>query len=168
MPAAPTRQHACQASKHKRAKNDGRLQTIAGRVQDNPAPMQRPDTDRRRRALLRSAQRYVRARYPDPDLSLGEVAEAVGTSSRQLQRVFREQGGDDFRTYLLRIRMEQSVRLLTRERNPLPIHRAARRVGYRQHSGLRQAFLRFYGYNPSDIQEPPPSYVGTEIEPHTR
>ena len=127
--------------------------------------MPRSETERRRRELLRTAQRYVRVWYSDPDLSLIEVAGAVGTSPRQLQRVFREQGDEDFRTYLLRIRMEQAVRLLTRPRNPLPIHRTARRVGYRQHSGLRQAFLRYYGYNPSEIQAPPPSYVGTEIEP---
>jgi two-component system, response regulator YesN len=130
--------------------------------------MARDETRRRRRTLLRSAQAYIRAQYPDPDLDLRQVAAATGASPRQLQRVFREQAGEDFRGYLLRIRMEAAFRLLTRKRNPLPIYRAARRVGYRQHSGLRQAFLRYYGYNPSEIQEPPPSYVGTEVEPASR
>jgi AraC-like DNA-binding protein len=130
--------------------------------------MSRDNTLRRRRALLRSAQACIRAEYPDPDLDLRQVAQAVGASPRQLQRVFREQAGEDFRGYLLRIRMEAAVQLLTRQRNPLPIYKAARRVGYRQHSGLRQAFLRYYGYNPSEIQEPPPSYVGTEVEPAPR
>ncbi len=118
-------------------------------------------TRRRRRALLRAAQSYIGHAYTDPDLDLSDVAEAVGASTRQLQRVFRDEGGEDFRSYLLRIRMERATVLLSREQNPLPIHITARRVGYRQASGLRQAFLRFYGYNPSTIQRRGPEYLGS-------
>jgi two-component system response regulator YesN len=110
--------------------------------------------------MLSAARAVIRRRYRDPDLSLAEVAEAVGSSPRQLQRVFRELGGEDFRSYLLRVRMEQATRLLTRDPNPLPVRATARRVGYRQASGLRQAFLRYYGYNPSTIQPAPPEYLG--------
>lgn len=111
-----------------------------------------------RRQILRAAKAHVRRAHADPDLSLSDVAKAAGTSPRHLQRVFREQGSEDFRTYLLRVRLERAVTLLTRERNPLPIHRVARLVGYRQHSGFRQAFVRFYGYNPSTLQAPPTGY----------
>lgn len=144
--------------------NAPKLAAPNARCGENLRPVPRRETIRRRGELLRAAQRYLHAHYPDPDLSLVEVAGAVRTSTRQLQRVFREQADEDFRGYLLYIRMERAVRLLTRDRNPLPIYQTARRVGYRQHSGLRQAFLRYYGYNPSHIQAPPPSYVGTEIE----
>ena len=88
----------------------------------------------------------------------------MGTSPRQLQHAFQE-GGEDFRSYLLRVRMEAAERLLTRATNPLPVRVVARRVGYSQPSGLRQAFFRHYGRNPSDFQAEPPSYVGSEIEP---
>lgn len=98
-------------------------------------------TRQRRRRWLREARAVVRSRYRDPDLSLAAVAQEVGISSRQLQRIFREEGGEDFRGYLLRVRMEKAAELLSRKRNPLPIRVAARRVGYRQASGLRQAFL---------------------------
>jgi AraC-like DNA-binding protein len=97
------------------------------------------------------------------DLSLADVSESVGASARQLQRVFREEAGEDFRTFLLRVRMEQATRLLTREPNPLPIHLVAKHVGYRQASGLRQAFLRFYGHNPSEIQTPPSEDLWREV-----
>ena len=118
-------------------------------------------TRQRRRALLREAHRYIGRSYTDPDLDLGDVAAGISASKRQLQRVFREEGGEDFRSYLLRIRMERATVLLTRKKNPLPIHVTARRVGYRQASGLRQAFVRFYGYNPSEVQPAPPQYIGT-------
>lgn len=123
--------------------------------------MPKRETRDRRRRWLRAAQAAIRREYRDPDLALADVAAAVGVSPRQLQRVFREAGGEDFRGYLLRVRMEKATELLSREKNPLPIRVTARRVGYRQASGLRQAFLRFYGYNPSTIQPPPPEYLGT-------
>lgn len=120
--------------------------------------MVRASTERRRRALLRAAQDYVGRSYAELGLTLVDVADAVGTSPRQLQRVFTEYAGEDFRGYLLRVRMRHAYRLLSRERNPLPIRVVAPRVGYRQASGLRQAFVSYYGYNPSEIQPLGPAY----------
>lgn len=98
------------------------------------------------------AERVIRERYGEFDLGLADIAEDVGASPRQLQRVFREVGGTDFRSYLLKVRMEAAYRLISRERNAPAIRAAARRVGYREASGLRQAFLRFYGRNPSSVR----------------
>lgn len=151
-----TRQHACQASRHKRATNRRPL----GSAEGDCGGMVRASTERRRRVLLRAAQAYVNRSYAELDLTLDDVAEAVGTSPRQLQRVFAEYAGEDFRSYLLRVRMRHAHRLLSREPNPLPVRLVAPRVGYRQASGLRQAFVRFYGHNPSAIQPPPVEYLG--------
>lgn len=117
-------------------------------------------TEQRRRALLRAAHSIIRERYRDPDLDLRAVAAAAGTSPRHLQRVFAELAGEDFRSYLLRVRMQQARRLLTREPNPVPARWVAGRVGYRGASGLRQAFTRYYGYPPSTVQRPPREYLG--------
>ena len=125
--------------------------------------MRRPSTMRRRRQVLRTARAVMRADYRDPDLSLADVARDAGTSPRQLQRIFRELAGTDFRTELLALRMNKARGLLAREKNPLPIRVAAGRVGYRQASGLRQAFRRFYGYNPSAVQPVAPQYIGNWI-----
>ena len=127
--------------------------------------MPKRETKKRRRDWLRSAKAVIEREYGDPDLGLADVAAAVGISPRQLQRVFREEGDEDFRSHLLRVRMEKATELLSRAKNPLPIRATARRVGYRQASGLRQAFLRFYGYNPSVIQRAAPEYLGTLVEP---
>lgn len=120
--------------------------------------MPKPQTTRQRRALLRAAQTYVQQHIGDVDLALANVAEAIGTSSRQLQRVFGEEAGEEFRGYLLRVRMEHARALLTREQHPLPVRVVCHRVGYRQPSGLRQAFFRYYGVNPSEVQASPPDY----------
>ena len=100
----------------------------------------------------------IRERYAEFDLGLADIAKDVGCSTRQLQRVFREVGGTAFRSCLLRVRMERAHRLLSRKRDTPSIRRAARQVGYREASGLRQAFRRFYGVNPSEIQPDGPDF----------
>lgn len=120
--------------------------------------MARVRTERRRKALLTAAQRAIRERYAEFDLALCDIAKDAGCSTRQLQRVFAELAGEDFRSYLLRVRMEQAHRLLSRKKRGLTVGAAARAVGYRKASGLRQAFVRFYGTNPSTAQSPPPDY----------
>lgn len=114
--------------------------------------MAKRKTERRRQALLHAAERAIRERYGEFDLGLADIAEAVGTSSRQVQRVFREVGDTDFRSYLLRIRMEHAHRLLSRKTGLWSSRKVARAVGYREASGLRWQFKRFYGYNPSEAK----------------
>lgn len=118
----------------------------------------RRKTDRRRKGLLAEAERVIRDRHGEFGLGLVDVAEDLGCSTRQLQRVFREVGGTDFRSVLLRVRMERAHHLLSRKKGGLTVRAAARAVGYREASGLRQRFVRFYGYNPSEIQPEPPDY----------
>jgi two-component system response regulator YesN len=108
--------------------------------------------------MLIAAQRAVRERHPQFDLTLGDIAKDVGCSTRQLQRLFMELSGESFRNYLLRIRMERAQRLLARKKLGLTVRAAARAVGYREASGLRQALLRYCGKNPSEFQPPPPDY----------
>jgi AraC-like DNA-binding protein len=117
-----------------------------------------------RRQLARRVRRYVGAHLPDPDLSLAEVALAVGISSRQLQRVFREEFGEPFRDHLLRERMERAMKLISRQ-PPLSLRDVAPKVGYSGPSGLRQAFLRYHGRNPSEFHPPRPPVPGIDVEP---
>lgn len=109
---------------------------------------------RDRAALLRAARAEIRRRLQDPDLDLRVVAAAVGASPRQVQRVFAE-SGESFRAYRLRLRMTEAERLL---RRGLPVRVVARRVGYREASGFRQALWRFSGQRPSDLRPPPLDY----------
>lgn len=120
--------------------------------------MTRRTTERRRRQLFAGAARVIRERHSEFDLSLADIAEDAGCSTRQLQRVFREVGGTDFRSYLLKVRIERARRLLSRKTNAPSVRTAARQVGYREASGLRQQFVRYFGENPSDVRAPPTDY----------
>jgi len=126
--------------------------------------MARRATERRRKELLTQAERVIRNRYAEFDLSLADVAAAVGASPRQVQRIFREAGDTEFQAVLLRVRVEAARRLLERK-NGLTVKAAARAVGYRGASGLVAASQRFYGKPPSAFQPEPPEYLGTLNEP---
>jgi AraC-like DNA-binding protein len=118
----------------------------------------RPKTERDRRRLLVEAERVIGERYGEFDLGLADIAEDVGCSPRQLQRVLREVGGTDFRSSLLKVRMEKARQLLSRKRGGLTVREAARRCGYREASGLRPQFIRYFGMSPSDVQPKGPDY----------
>lgn len=141
-----------QASRHKRAKNVAASDAV------------KDQTARERKALHRAAMRRMRERYPELDLALSDIAGDLGTSTRQLQRVFIEVGGRSFREALLEVRMKEARRLLTRQRSPLPVRAVALRVGYRKPSGLRQAFVRYWGCNPSEVQPEPPDELWMEVD----
>lgn len=113
-------------------------------------------THERRRRLVTVAKAEIRRRIADPDLSLKALAEAVGSSPRQLQRVFSEAAGEGFRDYVLRVRMERARQLV--ERDDLPAHVVAEHCGYRGRSGLIQAFIRYHGQPPSAFRPPPLDY----------
>lgn len=113
--------------------------------------MARRKTERRRRALLRETERIIKNRYIEFDLALADIAAEAGCSARLLQLIFRETGGTTFRDHLVRIRMENAHRLLSRKTGNWSVPIVAQAVGYRQASGLRQRFKPFYGYNPSEV-----------------
>jgi AraC family transcriptional regulator of adaptative response / methylphosphotriester-DNA alkyltransferase methyltransferase len=108
----------------------------------------RPDTEHRRGEILRDAMAEMERRYTEP-LTVEEVARAVGTSRRQLQRVFEEQGGTTFRHHLAAIRMRRAAERLG---DGLTIAAVARSVGYSQPAQFAKAFRRHRGMSPSEAR----------------
>lgn len=121
-------------------------------------------TEERRARLCGAALQCLRRRYGELDLALEDVADEVQTSPRHLQRVLREVGGTTFRDALLEVRMKRARELISRPRHPVPIYKVAPQVGYRKSSGLRQAFVRYWGCNPSEFQAPPPEALWFEAD----
>src|SRR3954454_5211220 len=105
----------------------------------------RPETDSRRAEIFRDAQEEMERRFAEP-LTVDDVAKAVGTSRRQLQRVFEEVGGTTFRSYLAEVRMRHAADRLDGGRTVAAI---ARSVGYRQPAQFAKAFRRHHGVSPS-------------------
>ena len=71
----------------------------------------RPGTIDRRRQLWLDASAEIERRYAEP-LTVADVARSIGTSTRQLQRVFDEVGERSFRAHLAAVRMDRAREML--------------------------------------------------------
>jgi AraC-like DNA-binding protein len=96
--------------------------------------------------------RVVVARHYRRELTLAEVAGALSTSPRQLQRVYTRFGEHTFKEDLLARRMAAAAELLIEQR-AIPVQDVARLVGYRQGSHFARAFRRCYGLPPARFRE---------------
>src|SRR3954452_10985697 len=106
----------------------------------------RSDTMSRREDIYRDAVAVIARDYPT-DLTVESVAHAIGTSRRQLQRVFDEVGGASFRQVLTHVRMRNASVLL--RDTDAPVAAIARQVGYSQPAQFAKTFRRLYGDPPS-------------------
>ena len=116
-----------------------------------PAPHEeRVSTAARRSLILVEATLVIEERHEDPGLALADVAYAIATSARQLQRVFAEHAGGAFRDEIIAIRMQHAAALL--QTGDLPVAEVGRRVGYGQPSHFAKAFRRHHGVPPSALR----------------
>jgi transcriptional regulator GlxA family with amidase domain len=118
------------------------------RDESEPSPM-RDETRARREAILRDALETM-LRDHGTDIDLGVVAHRIGTSTRQLQRIFAELGDGGFRETLAAIRMAHARRLLTETERP--IGAIARFVGYCEAAQFTKAFRHHHGMTPREFR----------------
>jgi AraC-like DNA-binding protein len=111
----------------------------------------RPETASARQRLY-LLTRVVIARHYRRELTLAEVAQALASSPRQLQRAYEQFGGMTFREDLLARRMAVAAELLVEQRS-IPVTDVARLVGYRHAAHFARAFRRRYGMAPARFRE---------------
>lgn len=95
------------------------------------------------------AAAWARPRLHD-DLTVGELAAAVGQSSRTFARRVQGATGLSPVQFLQQLRMERAVELL--ETTALPFEEVAFRVGYRDPSTLRLVIRKRLGVGPRDLR----------------
>ena len=118
----------------------------------------RRDTLARRGTLLAEATLTIERRHADPTLGLADVAHAIATSTRQLQRVLAEIAGSTFRHELGAVRMQHAAALLQTTQEP--VAEIAGRVGYRRPGQFAKAFRRYHGAAPSAFRRLAPDLNG--------
>lgn len=100
------------------------------------------EAPRTEHALVRRVLDHVLA-HPDGDLRTATLADLVGVSARQLDRLFREHLGGPPGGAVRRIRLELAARLACS--TDLSMSQIARRCGFGSAESLRQAFVVQYG-----------------------
>jgi two-component system response regulator YesN len=109
----------------------------------------RDGTLERRRELLHDAVSTILADH-GPGVDLDAVARRIGTSRRQLQRVFAELSDRSFRDTLAAVRMGRARTLLGSTNRP--IADIARTVGYAEPAQFTKAFRHHHGMAPRDYR----------------
>ena len=85
----------------------------------------------------------------NPDFALTQVADDLHVSTRHIQRYLKEQGIDNFRSQLAKMRIVRAAQLL-QHRPTLKIADLAKSCGYRQQHQFAKAFNAYWGMNPKD------------------
>ncbi|NOU94794.1 helix-turn-helix domain-containing protein [Paenibacillus sp. LMG 31456] len=102
-------------------------------------------------ALIRQVKEYIEIQYTDPNLSLNQISERFKMNPRYLSKLFKEEFGEKFMDYMLKVRLEEAQRLLLTTR--LPVQDIAERVGYVHVISFHRAFKNMYGLPPGDYRK---------------
>lgn len=90
---------------------------------------------------------FINNAYHQSDFCLSKVASQFGLSEGYLSHFFKDQVGENFFTYLEKIRIEQACELLNDK--GITVNDVADRVGYNSVYSFRRAFKRVKGVNPT-------------------
>lgn len=96
--------------------------------------------------LLQDIKEYIQEHLQE-DISLQDVADKMFFSTVYFSRFFKKQTGETFSNYLLRVRMEQAVKLLRTNKKVTEISEAC---GYHDPSYFTRIFKEYYNYTPKD------------------
>lgn len=99
--------------------------------------------------IIRRAREYIQQHQAD-DLSLGQVARAVNTSTFYFCKMFKRYTGINFTDYLSRVRIEKSKNLLL---NPnLRVSEIAFEVGFQSLTHFNRVFKKILGQSPTEYR----------------
>lgn len=100
---------------------------------------------------MESILSYVDANLMDNTLSLNMVASHFNVSPSLISRLFAEQHGENFHTYVNQLRIARAMEYLGDE-NGDDIASVALKVGYTNDATFRRLFKRFAGVTPSEYR----------------
>lgn len=94
--------------------------------------------------------RYMENNLSDPKLDIETLCDVAFTSVSGLQRSFAKHFGISPKQYLIRLRMEQALKLLAK--NELSVKEIAFASGFEDEKYFTRAFKKKYGYSPSHFR----------------
>ncbi len=98
--------------------------------------------------IVKKMVQYIQENYAQ-DISLEEVAGFLHMSRNYLNSLFKEEMGETFTNYTIRVRMEKARNMLL-EGN-LFVYEVAEKTGYRNVAYFSNLFKKYYHISPSDI-----------------
>ena len=99
---------------------------------------------------VRAAVRYMAVHYGESEITVAQIADAVGISEGHLSHCFKKETGYTVMAWLTRYRIQSAMKLLSDCRNRG--YEAAERVGYRDIAYFSSTFKKVTGITPSEYQ----------------
>lgn len=132
------------------AQHTGRMMLIDPDRQSQAPYISLALTERPRHSLSEKAEHFLQKEL-HRELSIGELAEACGTSERSLLRHFRQHYGNSPLGHIQHLRVERAKALL--ETTLLSFDEIVERCGYSDSSSFRKLFKRATSLTPADYRE---------------
>ena len=110
-------------------------------------PLAQNQTKQRQKWLI---EEHIFTRYHAPE-GLEGLAQKLYLSPRQTRKLVKSFYGEDYKTLIIRQRMEMAQMFL--ESQKLSLEEVAELVGYRSYSGFHLAFVRQFGVTPGQYRE---------------
>ncbi|WP_167859774.1 AraC family transcriptional regulator [Paenibacillus cymbidii] len=104
----------------------------------------------RRRKWIEQARRYIDEHF-ETDVSLQELAGRFGLAAGTLSRAFKEESGENFVDYLIRVRMTKAKEWLLH--TDMPIKTMAERLRYSSVHNFNRIFKRVTGVPPGHFRK---------------
>lgn len=110
-------------------------------------PLRQNQTKQRQKWLI---EEHIFTRYHAPE-GLEGLAQKLYLSPRQTRKLVKSFYGEDYKTLIIRQRMEMAQIFL--ESQQLSLEEVAEKIGYRSYSGFHLAFVRQFGITPGQYRE---------------
>jgi len=102
------------------------------------------------RRLIEEVETFVRSRLADK-LTLRDVADQFAFSPNYFGQMFKEETGEKFTEFLIRLRIEKARELLQDPK--LKVFEVAHRVGFKKIANFSLQFKQTYGLSPGDYRK---------------
>lgn len=101
--------------------------------------------------LIREVKAYIEKEYANAEMSLNHLYDVFGLNGKYVSRLFKEAFGEKLVDYLVRIRIENSQRLLLT--SSLSLQEIANAVGYIHDISFIRAFKKVVGTTPGEYRK---------------
>lgn len=103
------------------------------------------------RELMTKVRRYIEENYSNPDLSLAHLSDAFGVHPNYVSSLFKDEFGEKFVDYLIKVRIDQAKGLL--EATSDSVEQVANKVGYIHALSFIRVFKKCVGMTPGDYRK---------------
>ena len=138
--------------------HDGDLENAVMQLQNKLSQRRKPPEVRlqeirsgAKTRYVQEAMDYIGKNCGSSELSVSQVAYALGLSEGHLSHCFKKETGYTVMGWLTRYRMKKAVELLSDHRNK--VYEVAEKVGYKDIAYFSNTFKKIAGVAPSEIQE---------------